>query len=78
MTLYEQIKDFVSLGWKIEFSHEPMNMTIKVSYRGTERESWLPLHDHCAEEKIVHCIAFMVDEILNEKPQPPLARGEGN
>ncbi len=63
MTLYEQIRDFTSLGFTFEFSKQPMNMTIKVKYRDTEKETWLPQFDHCDEETITRSIAFMIEQI---------------
>lgn len=70
MTLYEQIRDFVALGFIIEFSPQPLNMNIKVVNHGIEKSSWLPYNDHCDEKTITRCIAFMIDEILMEVTQP--------
>lgn len=67
MTLYEQIKDFVSLGYRFEFSNEPLNMNIKVSWRGVSRNSWLPYSDHCDEKSMVKSITWMIDQIQVEE-----------
>lgn len=67
MTLCEQIRTFVSLGYKFEFSHEPMNLNIKISWRGNEKVSWLPTNDHCDEKTIVRYVAYMIDQIQQEQ-----------
>jgi hypothetical protein len=61
------ILDMTSLGWTFEFSKEPFNLTIKVRKDGIEKESWLPYSDHCDQETVIRCMAFMVDEILQEQ-----------
>lgn len=67
MTLHEQITTFVTLGYTFEFSPEPMNLNIKVGWRGIERSSWLPYRDHCGEKKIVDTITWMIDQIQIEE-----------
>lgn len=75
MTLYEQITDFVTLGYTFEFSPQPLNLNIKTKWRGIEKSSWLPYRDHCNEEKIVNTITWMTDQIQEEEnSKPPTLR----
>lgn len=65
----QYIIDLASLGWTIELSKEPFNLTIKVTKDSITKESWLPYSDHCDEKNVTRCIAFMVDEI-QQTPKP--------
>ncbi len=67
-SLFHKLKDVIPMGYKITMSNESLNLSItvvKTDNKGTEhhKESWLPLHDHFYEQKLVDCIEYMVNEI---------------
>lgn len=70
MTLFEQLKDIIPLGYNVTFSHEAFNLSIRLGKdndkKNIYRTSWLPLSDHFYEKKVVDCIEFMINEIRKE------------
>lgn len=70
MTLFQQLKDIVPMGYIVTFGNEPFNLKISVERTIGEqyfcKENWLPTADHFYESKVVDCINFMVEEIQKE------------
>mgnify|MGYP001583009595 CR=1 FL=1 len=70
MTLIDKLSDLIHSGYKITFNSESRNLVINLSktinYIIHSKESWLPLHDHFYEGKIIECLNYMQEEIQKE------------
>lgn len=63
MTLLQTIEHLTYFDYEITFRHEPQHIVLVLKKNENQKESWLPLYDHCYDEKIIQHLNLMAQEI---------------
>jgi hypothetical protein len=67
MTLFEKIKDVVSMGYDVKFSRDGLHLQIDVIHRNETKTQVLPVSDHFTEDRLVGCIDLLVEKFELDK-----------
>lgn len=67
MTLSETIVQLTCTDFEITFKCSGQHLVLQLNKNGVMKQSWLPISDHCYEEKIVEHLNLIATEFDSSK-----------